>query len=166
MGDNSFEVGGKFAMRKIVATYKSGATIKTTIQITVNHWGYLELRLCPLKGTTDAAEKASLSEACLAKYPLKAIVSGGLSTKYWLYRSGTAYTVTSSWKLPKVTCPRCVLQWRYTTASMCHPPGTNETLMKKLQPGGSRPCPANFQNNLYSLPPERFWNCADIKITA
>lgn len=38
VGDTSFEVGGKFAMRKIVATYKSGATIKTTIQITVNHW--------------------------------------------------------------------------------------------------------------------------------
>lgn len=30
--------------------------------------------------------------------------------------------------------------------------------MKKLQPGGSRPCPANFQSNLYLLPPERFWN--------
>lgn len=35
-------------------------------------------------------------QACLAKYPLKAIVSGGLNTKYWLYRSGGFALTTES----------------------------------------------------------------------
>ena len=38
-GDNRFEVGGKFAKRKIVATYKAGAYINTKVRIDINHWG-------------------------------------------------------------------------------------------------------------------------------
>ena len=38
-GDNRFEVGGKFAQRRIVATYKAAAYIKTRVHIDINHWG-------------------------------------------------------------------------------------------------------------------------------
>lgn len=38
VGDTRFEVGGKWASRKIVASYKAGATIKTKVHIAVNHW--------------------------------------------------------------------------------------------------------------------------------
>ena len=41
------------------------------------------MRLCPLKGTSDAAERSSLSEGCFAKYTLT--MSNG-QNKLWLYR--------------------------------------------------------------------------------
>jgi hypothetical protein len=44
-GDNRFEVGGKFAQRKIVASYKAGSYIKTKVHIDINHWGGLP-RMC------------------------------------------------------------------------------------------------------------------------
>ena len=51
--------------------------------------GYFELRLCPLNGTTDAAEKKAFSEHCFARHPLKAQLPGGKSnTKFWMYHSG------------------------------------------------------------------------------
>ena len=46
----------------------------------------------------------------------------------------------------------------------CSPPGIDEGRMKKLQPGGSRPCPKNL-GAITQLPPEKFWNCADIRLT-
>ena len=42
-GDIRFEVGGKFAQRKITATYKAGALINTKVHIDINHWGALVL---------------------------------------------------------------------------------------------------------------------------
>jgi hypothetical protein len=36
--------------------------------------------------------------------------------------------------------------------------------MKKLQPGGSRPCPNNH-GAITQPSPEKFWNCADIRLT-
>jgi hypothetical protein len=44
---------------------------------------YIQFRLCPLRGTSEAAEKASLSEACLAKYTLR---NANNQNKLWLYR--------------------------------------------------------------------------------
>ena len=151
MGDTRFEVGGKFAQRKIVGSYKAGSLIKTKVHIAINHWGecsltwhtsgsrcwllgpspdgrhlqpaprswhptchmclaspaasctsvagqglsevscagYFELRLCPLSGTTDAAEQKALSEHCFAKHPLAVkLPTGKFNTKMWMYRTG------------------------------------------------------------------------------
>ena len=53
------------------------------------HTGYFEVRLCPLPGTTDAAEKRAFSESCFAKHPLTVKLPGGrVDTKYWMYRKG------------------------------------------------------------------------------
>lgn len=165
VGDSSFEVGGKLSTGKIVATYKSGAVIKTTVQITNNHWGFFTFRLCPLTSTSVAAERARLSEACLNTYPLKN--ASTKQTKLWLYsgKPGASYVVTSSWHLPAgVKCSRCILQWRYITGHSCYLPGVDKAKMLKVQPGGNRNCPVNYAQNS-ALPSEKFWNCADIKIT-
>ncbi len=39
VGDTRFEVGGKFAQRKIVGSYKAGSLIKTKVHIAINHYG-------------------------------------------------------------------------------------------------------------------------------
>jgi hypothetical protein len=63
--------------------------VMTTTLAPKLHAGYFELRLCPLNGTTDAAEKKAFSEACFAKHPLKAkLPNGRIQTKYWMYKSG------------------------------------------------------------------------------
>ena len=46
--------------------------------------GYIQMRLCPLKGTDDAAERAGLTGACLLRYTLK--LKGSNENKLWLYR--------------------------------------------------------------------------------
>ena len=38
-GDGRFEAGGRFATRRIAATYRAGALIKTRVHISINHWG-------------------------------------------------------------------------------------------------------------------------------
>jgi len=54
------------------------------IQIWTNHWGYFQLRLCPLSSTSNGAEKAELTEGCLNKHVLP--LSGGRGSKYWIYK--------------------------------------------------------------------------------
>lgn len=46
----------------------------------------------------------------------------------------------------------------------CSLPGVDKRKMLKLQPGGSRNCPSHFMG-LRSMPAEKFWGCADIRIS-
>lgn len=41
------EVGGIYYSGIIVRNYKRGQVINVTIQLTTNHYGYFEFRLCP-----------------------------------------------------------------------------------------------------------------------
>jgi hypothetical protein len=80
--------------------------------------GYFELRLCPLAGTTDAAEKKAFSENCLARHPLKVkLPSGKFDTKYWMYQSGEIRA--SAWLHAKITIV-ITLPWSLC-AAMCLP---------------------------------------------
>jgi len=164
-GDRRFEVGGQFATRDIVKNYRSGQVMNTRVQITNNHWGYFQLRLCPLGrwGSSNTAERKYLSEGCFRKHVLK-LTTGG--TRRWLYQggSGQGYQVTQSYRLPKgLKCKRCVLQWRYITGHMCRLPGVDDAKMRPLQPGGVDPCPKNYLQP-YAIPAEKFIGCADISI--
>lgn len=76
-----------------------------------SHWGYVELRLCPLSNPSTSAEKAELSEECLRAHRLKLVGGGGY--KQWINygAGGSRFVVRSTWRLPAgVTCERCVLQ--------------------------------------------------------
>ena len=53
------------------------------IQIWINHWGYFQLRLCPLSSSSISAEKAQLSEGCLSRYVLP--LKGGKGNN-WIYK--------------------------------------------------------------------------------
>lgn len=69
------------------------------VQIWSNHWGYFQLRLCPLSSTSNAAEKAELTEGCLNKHALP--LSGGQGSKYWIYKVGLSLLLWIA------TCRRC-----------------------------------------------------------
>jgi uncharacterized protein (DUF608 family) len=60
------EAGGKYATGLISAHYKTGQTIDIAVQITANHLGWFEFRLCD----NNNPKKAATPE-CLDKYLLQ-----------------------------------------------------------------------------------------------
>ncbi len=55
----------------------------------------------------------------------------------------------------------CCADMLYVSCSL---PGVDKKRMLRLQPGGNKPCPSNYAS-LNAVPAEKFWNCADIRIT-
>ena len=45
--------GGLFAKGTIVESYTSGQTIPMQVEITANHWGHFEFKLCPNNDVTQ-----------------------------------------------------------------------------------------------------------------
>jgi hypothetical protein len=86
--------------------YPAGSTIRTVTNVTANHMGHLEFRLCPLKSKNELE-----TEACFAKYPLK-LADG--SSSYRL-DADIIGDVLVDVVLPDIKCEQCVLQWTYIT---------------------------------------------------
>ena len=59
------ETGGEFGNRIISKTYVMGSVIGLEIDITANHRGTFQLKLCPL-----GPREAEASQACLDSHPL------------------------------------------------------------------------------------------------
>nr|QSC42439.1 lytic polysaccharide monooxygenase D [Coptotermes gestroi] len=102
------ENGGIFGTGIIVAKYPAGSTITTLTNVTANHLGRLEFRLCPLK-LKDELE----TEECFAKYPLK-LADGSSSHRLVADVIGD---VLVDVVLPDIKCEQCVLQWTYITGN-------------------------------------------------
>ncbi|XP_045488901.1 uncharacterized protein LOC110993889 [Pieris rapae] len=95
------ELGGKYGQGTIVANFTSKQIINVSIEMTAFHQGYWYLNLCP-----DAE-----SQECFDKYPLE-LKNGGFY--FFPHRDGN-YTV--QYRLPKISCEHCVLQWRYVAGN-------------------------------------------------
>lgn len=102
------ENGGTFGTGIIVANYPAGSTITTITNITANHLGRLEFRLCPLK-SEDELE----TEECFANYPLK--LADGRSS--YNIAAGVRGDIAIDVVLPDIKCKQCVLQWTYITGN-------------------------------------------------
>eukprot|EP00953_Heterococcus_sp_UTEX-ZZ885_P022360 12375-Heterococcus_DN1.PRE.1 len=93
-------------------TYTQGQTITTTQTITVNHGGYLMLKVCP--NSPGAATQACFNSN---------VLQGPNGSKYWLTSGSYLNTPPFSlaWTLPPgVSCPNgCLLQWEYTAMQSC-----------------------------------------------
>ena len=77
------------------------------VDITANHRGYFEFKLCPSRN-----DKKEVLQECLNKHTLKIVNTS--NTGYFVGNHGNS-RVTLSLQLPKsLTCKRCVLQWTYT----------------------------------------------------
>jgi hypothetical protein len=79
--------------------------IRMTVQLTSNHLGYFEFRLCP-KQSADQL----VTQECLDRH-LLTLTDG--STRFFVTsETGLFFPVA---QLPSdVVCDHCVLQWRYT----------------------------------------------------
>ena len=55
MGPKPHEVPGKYANGIIVETYEAEQEVQVTVQITANHKGYFEFKLCPVNAKTKLA---------------------------------------------------------------------------------------------------------------
>lgn len=60
------EGGGKYGLGVITATYKEGSEVELGVQLTANHNGYFEFRLCPHNNP-----KKAVTEDCLDTNVLK-----------------------------------------------------------------------------------------------
>ena len=99
------------------------SVIKVRVEITANHLGYFEFRLCQL-----ARPAAKATKACFDKHVLR--LADGSGTQYKL---GTRKGIIAvKLRLPRgVRCKRCVIQWKYHAGQCCGPAAD-------LGPGGGR----------------------------
>ncbi|XP_042903334.1 uncharacterized protein [Parasteatoda tepidariorum] len=104
------EAGGLYGKGIIVRNYMQGQVIKATIDLTANHLGYFEFRICP----NNNAKKV-VQQKCLDQYPLE--LADGSGTKY--YVDGAEMGLIDIYlRLPQgLTCSQCVLQWQYIGAN-------------------------------------------------
>ena len=60
-GERSNEASGKYANGVIAQTYQEGETIPITVEITANHLGWFEFRLCPVNNKYNKATEQCLN---------------------------------------------------------------------------------------------------------
>jgi hypothetical protein len=98
------EAGGKYAQGIIVRRYKKDSAITIRVELTANHRGYFEFRLCP-----NNAPRHAGTQACLDKYVLRRAKFAGLSdeqsheTRYYP-AAGNKVCKKSIWYLHIITC--------------------------------------------------------------
>lgn len=100
------EAGGKYGLGLIVRKYRPGSTIPIRIELTANHQGYFEFRLCP----NDNVKHTGTQE-CLDRY----LLHQSKSSEARFYPGGGGNRVFEMrYKLPEgLSCTQCILQWRY-----------------------------------------------------
>lgn len=103
------EAGGVYGRGIIVKKYKAGEVINSRVEITANHKGFFEFKMCPQNNP-----KVVATQECLDQYPLE--MAEGLGTKYYV-KPGTG-PVDVQLRLPShLTCSQCVFQWTYTAGN-------------------------------------------------
>ncbi|XP_069137862.1 uncharacterized protein [Argopecten irradians] len=138
-GPRDNEAGGKYSTGVITRQYASGQTINITVQLTSNHKGYFEFRLCP-----NNNGQMRVTQACFDQYLLRIV---GLGTKYHIDAPDSNVFIDLLLELPPgVSCSNCVLQWKWRAAQNRGPDGKG---------GECFGCG----------PQEHFINCADVSIS-
>nr|CAD7460233.1 unnamed protein product [Timema tahoe] len=103
---------GKYGTGVIVKTLKSGQEFVAYIDVTTNHQGFFEFRLCPLQ-SRDELE----TEECFSRFLLQ---QQDGSTKYYILNREEGYSgyFNVTLRLPSsLTCDQCVLQWTWTVGN-------------------------------------------------
>ncbi|KAL8602230.1 hypothetical protein ACOMHN_022743 [Nucella lapillus] len=99
------EAGGKYGKGIIAKTYASGQVIPVRVDITANHMGWFEFRLC-----VHNSPSTPITQECLDKHLLQ--LADGSGTRYPI--DPHAQAVELKLKLPDgVSCSQCVLQWKW-----------------------------------------------------
>ncbi|KAK6184667.1 hypothetical protein SNE40_007096 [Patella caerulea] len=100
------EAGGKYGKGIIVERYKQGQIIKIKVELTANHGGNFEFRICDTNNP-----KVTATEECLNRN-LLANTAGQTKMQVIPGRDFNFELVLS----PFLTCTHCVFQWKYEAA--------------------------------------------------
>ncbi|KRT86798.1 hypothetical protein AMK59_1451, partial [Oryctes borbonicus] len=105
------EYGGTYGQGVIVRNYSVGSVITIRVELTASHMGYFEFGVCPnYKNTT---------QDCLDRNILKVLKPqenvDKAATRYYPKDENKVYEMR--YRLPKMVCPHCVLQWRYRSGN-------------------------------------------------
>ncbi|XP_022196376.2 uncharacterized protein LOC111053758 [Nilaparvata lugens] len=114
------EAGGKYGSGMITRKYKVSSQFIIRIELTANHRGYFEFRLCP-----NNNPKLMVSQQCLDKYVLRRVESNKSTsseerqTHVSRFYPGSENKIHEMrYMLPEgLTCSQCVLQWRYVAGN-------------------------------------------------
>ncbi|XP_033764269.1 mucin-5AC-like [Pecten maximus] len=136
-GDRLNEAGGKYATGLITRKYLEGQTIDIDVQVTANHLGWFEFRICPNNNVKKAA-----TQKCLDQHVLQLADRSG--TKYYISSDVGHYKM--KYTLPTgLACTQCVLQWKWHVGNSW---GTD--------PDG--------RSGIGFGPQEEFYGCSDVAI--
>lgn len=185
---------------RIVARYRRGSVIRLGVSVNAHHNGFMELHMCDVsKCGGEISESCFRRGACVQ---LKRARNSACDSGYhrycgpidrnypgrW-YLPCSSYPVNNSgqdrwgvggkgfidYLLPNMSCRHCVLQWFWTAANTCNPPGVVDYFKGPDRPrwwgrckgqGGARggfvdahrPCGGGRF-------PEEYLECADIQIS-
>ncbi|XP_052807202.1 uncharacterized protein LOC128236392 [Mya arenaria] len=137
------EAGGRYAQGVLVRNYTEGQTIRVTLDITANHGGYSEFRIC---ANNDVSKR--VTQECLNEHLLK--TPSGESR--YLHENGNAGKGIKHVDLILpygLTCTQCVFQWKWKTNS-----GNN----------CGRTAGCCDPSNIGCGPQDEFRGCADVSI--
>lgn len=191
--------GGKYYYGGTIAgRYPRGSVIKLGLTVNAHHNGFMELHLCDVRRCGG-----EISESCFRRghcMQLRRAPNSGCDSGYHRYCGpidryypGRWYLPCSShpvnnprqdrwgvggqgaieYILPQFKCKHCVLQWFWTAANTCNPPGVYEYFTGPDRPrwgrckgqGGAR---GGFVNSRRPCGgrrfPEEYLQCADIEI--
>lgn len=151
------EPGGLYATGIIGKTYYEGQKINITIDVTANHMGYFEFRICvtndPLKVVEQDCFDENLlvilnnNERAIPSKKLKAFDNDLIKYKYFLPMKNNSKFYVSAQLPVGLTCSACILQWRYHAGNNYGTSGN-----------GKASCLGCAERQ------EEFFNCADIEI--
>lgn len=103
-GVRANEDGGRYSTGQIVRKYKAGQLIKVLIELTTNHGGWFEFRICPY-------HKGRLTTFCLRRRPLRI---SGHGRRFQIDTRAPRVRFAVEVKLPKrIKCKQCLFQWKY-----------------------------------------------------
>ncbi|KAH9502323.1 hypothetical protein Btru_073458 [Bulinus truncatus] len=107
------EAGGKYATGTLVRKYQTGGIMDVVVELTANHKGYFQFRLCP---TDDPM--ANITQQCLDRHLLVNASNGantfGVPDGDYLSTLRLPYRL----RLPAgVKCRSCMLQWKYNAGN-------------------------------------------------
>lgn len=114
------EDGGVFGKGILIRTYRSGDVIDAIVNLTANHKGWMEFRLC-----RHDNDDHPVTQHCLNKHLLRIVHNSVNKRSTKRLYVGDEKLISMKIKLPhNFFCRKCVLQWKYNA-------GNNPYALKK-----------------------------------
>lgn len=154
------ESGGFYDNGYLGRRYTPGQVIDIEVELTANHKGFFELRLCPLTGDPTSAE----TQECFNKYPL--YLEGKSTYRFEIPEDTNRQEIFNyRVKLPDgVTCSRCALQWIYYAGDRVDILTSCATFSRSIFTGNTWDVCNNGTGAVGCGKQETFRNCADVAI--